>query len=232
LTALLLADWLGGGTPGLVAALLFLVQFNVSNFYLSGLVDSAEVFFMTLTATTLRHRKWSMLPVVAVAGAFARETFVPLMALLAGGWFLGLSWSERRISQAFSVGVAAVAGFFALAVIRMLVDGHMVWPWQIASDDGSFSMVLPHAKNLLGRPILYTFIWLGPLGLMGMKYVDRRWAVGSIVAFAGATFLAAWGNAGDNVGRPLFSAAGPFLVCASALWLIRWLGNGNASRSR
>lgn len=222
-TALLLARLVGGAVPGLIAALLFLVQFNVSNFYLSGLVDSAEVFFMTLTVFALRHRKWLALPVIALVGATARETFVPLMALMASGWFLGLPRQERRLNQILIIGVSALVGLLTVALLRLVVGGHMVWPWEIAATEGNFLTPLSYAGGLFGRALCYTFIWVAPLGLLGWKLLDRPWAMGSSVAFAGAFCLSTWANAGNNVGRPLFSAAGPFLVCAAALWLIRWL---------
>lgn len=226
-TALLLAGLVGGAVPGLIAALLFLVQFNVSNFYLSGLVDSAEVFLMTLTAVTLRHRKWMFLPALAVAGAFARETTVLLIPMMAGGWFLGLPRPERRLSQMAVIGATAVIGLSSLVGVHVLIDGYAVWPWQVAASNGSFANLPLYFGNLFGRAFLYTFIWLAPLGLLGWKLLDRSWAAGSLVTFAGGLFLSAWANAGDNVGRPLFSAAGPFLVAAAALWLIRWLESQN-----
>ena len=222
-TALVLMTLAGGGTAGLVAGFLYLAHFNVANLYLSGLVDSSEVFCLTLTAFLLSRGWWRGLPLIFILAATAKETAVPFLALLSGGWWLALPNGERNLGKATIIAVSFCAGLITVLLVQFLVAGLWLWPWQQVQAESTGTPLLANFMALSVRAFLYSFIWILPLGLLGARLPPRPWAVGTACTFAGALGLCVWAGAGDNVGRPLFTAAGPFLISASALWLTRWL---------
>ena len=213
--------------PGLIAALLFLLNFNVSNLYLGGLTDSSEVFAMVLLAFLLMNGRWLWLPAVSVIGSFGKETVVPISAAFAGGWYLAECWKQRRpffvkgamVFLMFAAGLTAVIlfrSFFASnkAEIAALTSTEKYMP-------GDWWYMIKN--NLLNKSILYTFGWLAPLGLFGLRNIQKPWVWASGAAVLAAVLLSLWANAGDNIGRPLFSAAGPMLIAAAAMFLWSFL---------
>src|SRR5579863_4330788 len=80
--------------------LLYLSSFAVANLNLSGLVDSAVNCMMMVVVWTLLTERWWLLPFWGVLGALAKETFVPMAAVLAFGWWLtAFRRGPFRVSQ-------------------------------------------------------------------------------------------------------------------------------------
>ena len=67
----------------------------------------------------------------------------------------------------------------------------------------------------------YIFIWLLPLGLLGLRRLPRPWLVATAVAFCGALALGAYNDARGNTSRALFNVAGPVLSLSAAVFLVR-----------
>ncbi len=94
---------IGNYAVALVSALLYLTNFAVANFNLSGYVDSAVNCMMIAVAWALLTDRWWLLLIWGVLGALAKETFVPLSAVFALAWWL-MCW-RRSALQALTTGV-------------------------------------------------------------------------------------------------------------------------------
>lgn len=211
---------------GLIAGLLYLTDFNVSNLYLAGLVDASEIFFLVALAWVLLERRWWLVPVIGIGGAVAKETFVPFSCTLFAGWYLAEQWYRGRgLAPTLSGVLLGLAGLVTVTVVRFAVSGHLEMPWQTASNEISSipEMLANLLPTLLNRSVIYAFVIVGPLGILGLPWMPRGWIAGSALATICALFLGAGGGAGDNIGRPLFSAAGPILSLSAANFLWHFL---------
>ncbi len=74
----------GDNATALSGGTLYLLNFTISNSHLSGLVDSAEGCLLMGIAWALFADNWAVLPLLAIVGALAKETFVPLAIAFAG----------------------------------------------------------------------------------------------------------------------------------------------------
>src|SRR5438093_1077025 len=125
---------LGSYHIGLVGALLYLLNFNVSNTFLaSGLVDSAEACLMLVVAWVLFADRWAALPFIAPAGALAKETFVPFSIVFTTIWLAVASRKEGQFLLRLQWVVAMGAiGLTTITVLQSQIVGHLLWPWDIA----------------------------------------------------------------------------------------------------
>ncbi len=220
------ARWIGPGA-GAFAACLYLLSFNVANFQLAGLVDSLEFFAMALLLWFLITGRWLGLPFLAVAAA-GKETF-PIMATgLAGAWWLtelksgaksgatGRSWAFASVVGMFVSGLIVVMG------VHYAVDGVWIWPWQIAgSVHSETSFFVGLVRCIFDRAMLFTFIFLLPLGLWRLSSFPRPWLIGAAVSSLLILAMGAWASAGGNVSRPLFGVLGPLLSLSAARLLLK-----------
>lgn len=215
---------LGDRRLGLVAAFLFLLNFNTSNFYLSGLVDSAEVCLLTLILAALQHGRWALLPLLGLLGGAAKETFVAFSGMLAGGWWLaGLRQHGLRPPQMVAITALGVAALGMVLALWSGLSGHLVLPGGVA---GSYLADLSLTERLAsvpayltGRAFWYTFAWLLPLAAFGIRRLPTEWVWAGALSLGGAFFMSVWANAGDNIGRPLFAAVGPIMIIAATAGL-------------
>lgn len=214
---------------GLIAAMLFLLNFNTANFYLSGLVDSSEVCLLTLVLAALRYNRWALLPLLGLLGGAAKETFVAFAGMLAGGWWLaGLRQHGLRPRQMVAIAALGVTALGMVIALWSGLSGHLVLPGGVA---GSYLADRSWAERLAslpvyitGRAFWYTFAWLLPLAALGVRRLPSEWVWAGILSLAGASFMSVWANAGDNIGRPLFAAAGPIMIIAATAGLARFVG--------
>jgi hypothetical protein len=100
-------------TTSLLGATLYLLNFCVVNLNLAGLIDSAEGCFLLATAWSLLTGRWYLLPVWGMFGALGKETFAPLSAMFALGWWI----SEARPAR---VDLPRV-GWIAVSCVASLV---------------------------------------------------------------------------------------------------------------
>lgn len=204
----------------LVAALLFLVNFAVPNWFLSAYVDSGEAFFLALVAWSLLSARWWLLPVWAIPGTLAKETFAPFAILFAVVWWL----SDRTHRTRRLAWIAGLALFSCATLLLSFSSPGALFSGtaHYAAFMGSKSHV-PFLQALFrclnAREVWYTFIWLLPLGLLGLKRIDRRWLWAAAAASLLALLFGAYADAQGNVARPLFSIAGPLLSLAAAALL-------------
>ena len=221
----------GSRTVGFVSSLLLLGHFNVSNLYLAGLVDSSELFLMIFTAWLLLQKKWRALPFVAVVAFLARETAVVFTAALATGWLATETLrGEYRRSEVYSFlgygTVALVIGLSGLMLVRYAGTSEIVPPWHFESSVTGVnpSIVLDGLWALVtAKALVYSFIWLLPLGLLGLRTIPKNWLWASILTTCAALVLIVIMGAGENAGRSLFNTAGPMLLVAAASFITKFL---------
>ncbi|MGA9584763.1 MAG: hypothetical protein WBQ95_05500, partial [Terracidiphilus sp.] len=78
----------GDYSTAMLAGFVYLADFAVSNFNLSGMVDSAVNCLLMAIVWALLSERWWLLPVLGLLGALAKETFVPLSLALTFSWWL------------------------------------------------------------------------------------------------------------------------------------------------
>lgn len=209
--------------PALVGATLYLLSFTVPNMQLSGLIDSGEACFMAAVIWSLLRGRWYLLPVWAVFGALAKETFVPFSCLFAFTWWL----TERRESKTGRselkwIVALAIIGLTTVSTVHSTVTGELKWPWDIAGQARApvnFFVALWHV--LTERSFWYVFGWLIPLGICRLKCFPKPWVVAAVATSIFAIILGAYSNAGGTVARATFNIIGPLLSLSVALLIAR-----------
>jgi hypothetical protein len=201
---------------GLIAALAYLLNFNVANSHLAGLVDSAEAFPMACLFLLLQRRWWKLLPLLGPLGALGKETFVPLALLFACGWV----WREAR-KPLVEIGLMAASGLLTVMLIHSLVEGRLVTPLEIAGLERRVhtvsGLVRAALAPLTSWVVWITFVWMLPFAASGVRRLPREALLATVLGLAGAFALVVWNEAGSNASRPLFDVAGPYLCLAFAL---------------
>ena len=222
----------GRRSVGLLASCLYLLSFLVSNAQLAAHVDSAEALVVTLAMASLLADRWWPLAVLAAVGAIAKETVVPFLVVFSGGWWIcghwsgGLSW--RRGAVVVGTGIV---GLVAVSLLHSYVEGRTVTALAIASEfHSSRGFIAGLLSCLLDRGFWYGFVWLLPLGVLGLRHLPRAMVVASLAGGSAALALGAYNSAGGaNVSRAVFDVAGPALCLASAMVLV---GRQEASAAR
>lgn len=227
----------------LLASLLYLLNFAVSNLKLAGLVDAGEGFFLLALVWALLGRHWTLIPLIFIGGAFAKESFVVFAAVFALSWWLLSPRNERRREAALWIAGSVGAALLTLSFVHFAVDGTLQFLWQFGADLSATTTFLTrfgefrYFKHLLFVTLLdinlvYIFGWLLPLSLFGLAPLPARWKWATAFTAASALLLASYyGAPPGTVGRALFSIAGPLLSLAAALVLMRTGGSSTANKS-
>jgi uncharacterized membrane protein len=214
---------LGELGTALVGATLYLLSFNIPNLQLSGLIDSGEACIVAAIVWSLLGGKWYLLPLWAVLGALAKETFVPFSILFVFAWWL----TERRESRTGAselkwIVALAVIGLTTVSAVHSVVAGQLRWPWDIAGQARApvnFFIALWHCVT--ERNFWYVFGWLIPLSVWRLRSFPKPWLVASVATSILAIMFGAYNNAGGNVGRATFNIIGPLLSLSVALLISR-----------
>lgn len=209
----------------LVSGLLYLTNFAVANFNLSGYVDSAVNCMMIAVAWALLTDRWWLLPIWGVLGALAKETFIPLSAVFALAWWL-MCWrrSTVRLSRLAWIGAMVGVGFAVLALVMWLVTPgatpitFAVSRWE--STGAGYFYLSGLVGCLFCRESFYVFGWLLPLGIWRLGRLPTAWVVASAFAALAALAMGAYDDAAGNTVRPVFSAMGPLLSLSASLLLV------------
>jgi hypothetical protein len=207
---------------GLLAATIYLLNFDVTNLMLAGLVDAGEGCFLMFVAWSLFKKRWWLLPLWGLFGALSKETFVPYSAIFATVWWLASNHGQgARFSRAVWVTTMVMVECAALFILQAAVSGHALWPWQFAATlGGGPGYVRRFIVLLADRQSWYNFIWLLPVGLWRLKRLPRPWVLACAATILCPLMLSAYHNAQPGTwGRAAFSIAGPLLSLSAALFL-------------
>ncbi len=221
LMIILALNIIGDYAIALLSALFYLLNFNISNLQLSGLVDSSEGCMILAVILSLVTGRWALLPLFGIIGALAKETFVPLAGSLALiYWLAAEAPRDRRIIQfAWVVGMG-LAGVVTVIAIQSVISGHLVLPWAIiASEKGSQNLLSGIISSLANKNLWYIFIWLLPLGLIKLRYFPKPLIYACVGSAIIALILGGWNNSGGNIGRPIFETVGPILTISLAYFI-------------
>jgi hypothetical protein len=204
----------------LVGSLLFLLNFAVSNWNLSGYVDSGEAFFLALTTWSLLSERWYLLPVWAIPGSLSKDTFAPFAVAFAVIWWL----SDRplRSARAIWIGVLALLSGWTVLASLQATSGLYAGGMQYTKEMKAFSdvgFIKATLRCLTAREFWFVFAWLLPLGLFRLKRMDRRWVRAAAGTFLLALIFGGYNNALGNTTRAFFNIAGPLLSLATAEYL-------------
>jgi hypothetical protein len=222
---------LGSYTVSLVASLLYLVNFCVSNMRLAGLVDAGEGFFLLAVLWSLSELELSVLPAIIVLGALTKESFIPFSFVFMVAWWIVVRKAlDSPMRSLIWIMTSGIAGLLALICLQWSIGGRLVSPFAFASMlHRNHEYLRQFASSLLDRNLLYIFLWLLPMGIPKLSRLPMSWLIPT-----GATSMTVflldsyYGGAPGTVGRALFSVLGPVLALSSALFL---LSNTNVDRA-
>ncbi len=210
----------------LFGAALYLLSFAVPHLLLVGLVDAGEACFMALLIWSLQNGRWSLLPVLGIFGAMAKETFVPFSTVFACVWWFmegrsGDQTQGRRRSLIF-IAAMALLGLGTVMLVHSQVMGVFAWPWEMARTARADANYLKSIVRAFTQPnFWYVFGWLLPLGIWRLGSFPRKWVAATAAAAVMAILLGAFIDAGGSIGRSVFNISGPLLSLSVALLISR-----------
>ncbi len=203
-------------TTALIGVLLYLLNFNIVNSQLVGLIDSGETLFLILVTWALLKDRWYILPVLGILGVLAKESFIPIATVFAAGWWIvDYRNQPNSLNKIVWVILMGLAGLATYSSVRWILGVGPVSPLDIAaSAKTSQSFALP-----LNKHMLYGFAWLLPLGVLRLRDFPIAWIVASVFGFIVILLLAAWGGAVSGTLRYTFNLTGGLLSLSAAVFL-------------
>lgn len=204
-------------TTSLIGAMLFLLNFSVSNWNLSGYVDSGEAFFLAMVIWSLLAERWYLLPIWAIPGSLSKDTFAPFALLFALIWWI----TNRPFRASRAIWIGGLGVLSCLAVLASLDSAHGLFSGGLNytlemkqyTHVGFFNALL---RCLSAREFWFVFAWLMPLGLLRIRRMDRSWVWATSGTFLLAVIFGAYNDALGNTSRAFFNIAGPILSLAVA----------------
>lgn len=211
-------------TMAVVAAFAYLLNFTVSNYQLSALVDSADAFFFALLTWALLRNKWMLLPPIALLAALSKETFIPIGTVFALTWLLLDSWARKK--KILAVIAMAVVGLCTVSVLHSAIDHNLVFPWNVLSHEHAAGSVATSVFHVAAAWNLWmTIVWL-PFVFLAAKFIPEQWRWAVLAAAVTTLVLFVYNDPGPdparpflsagNIGRPIFNVAGPLFAASFA----------------
>ncbi len=215
---------LGSYQIALGSALIFLLNFAVSNLRLAGLVDAGEGFFLMLMVWALFDEQYWLLPICGALGAATKESFVPFVIVFTVSWWIySRKVTRTPLMTAGWIVSSWAAALASLALVQWHVRGTFKSPATFGTEMHQNPAHLHHLLTTLAdRNPWYVFFWLLPLGLIKLKQFPRAWLVATaatgVTVFALDAYVSADPRIGaGSVGRAMFSVAGPLLSASVAV---------------
>lgn len=208
----------------IIASLLYLLSFDVTNFHLAGLVDSVEAWALLAVTWALFTRRWLLVPLIGFVGALGKETSIPLLLVFCGVWigWLTLTRSENQPPY-WTIAALLLAQIIGIEAMGAAMTGHLVAPWKPSAQQMITNPLRIHSPASMIRELLYSFVWLVPLGMLRLKELPREWVFSAGASLLVVYALTAWFSVGENATRPAFNVAGPILALSTAILLNRIL---------
>lgn len=213
----------GDFSISLLGALLFLLNFAISNEQLAGLVDSGECFFLLMMVLGIINHKWWLLPVIAIPGVLNKETFMPISST-----FVFIYWAIYRNNKLklhlpllISAFAMSIISLITIIVLQSLISGRLIMPWNLIISEKSDIFLIWGIVNIIkDHNFWYIFCWLLPLGLIRFTLFPKSLIYALGAASATALLLGAWNNSGGNVARAIFNISGPYLSLSLAQLIV------------
>lgn len=239
----------GNLAVALLAACLYLLNFAIANLQLAGMIDAGEAFFMMALTWSLLFDRWWLLPLCGLFGSLAKETFVLLGGVFTIGWLLGQRKESYRGTKVFWATAMVIVGIVAIMISHLSLTsfnssgtsaggggissavGGLAGPGQLFQSGPGPGYLSRLINALSSRTFWYVFIWLLPLGAVGLKRLPRAWVVAASAGGLLALTLGLYKNIEGNVARPIFDVMGPILSLSASIWLCRTLGAPDSLRS-
>jgi hypothetical protein len=224
---------MGNPNIALLSSAIYLLNFAVPNLLLAGLVDSGEAFFLMALVWALSAECFFLLPLAAVLGSLAKETFLPFSLVFTATWMVMKGRQRPPVKQVMWLVASGLAGAASLTAVLTATNGYLLFPWTYGGMlRSSLASPATAAAALKDLNFWYVFAWLLPLGLCRLKHLPREWVVASFVTALVAMGFTAYHNDARNAGpaaaRPIFSIAGPILSFSVALLLVDLAKRGRA----
>src|ERR1700722_2588211 len=201
---------LGSYTVALGSALIYLLNFAVPNLRLAGMIDAGEAFFLMALVWSLFKEDYWMLPLWAVIGATAKESFVPFLMVFSFSWWVcSRSRLRRPSTAAIWMATSWIAGLVSLTALQWRITHVFRSPLSFGLDLHGNSGYLGHfLSSFRDRNLWYIFFWLLPLSLSRLRRLPLTWRVATAATSATAFALDAYyGGSPGTIGRALFSIA-------------------------
>jgi hypothetical protein len=215
----------GDFSVSLTGSLLYLLSSQVSNGQLAGLVDSGETFFLLALMLALINKRWYYLPIIAIFGAITKESIVPISLSLTITYLYFDNKNEQLNKSAIlSLIIMIIMGILSVTIIRTIIIGSIIWPWDIISQEkGSVNILSAFLLNICHTSFWYNYLWLMPFGLVMLNYFPKKILYAYGIAAFSTLLLGAWNTSGAaNISRILFNVIGPLLSLSVALLLHHW----------
>lgn len=203
------------------SAFLYLLNFVVPNLRLYGFIDSGEAFFLLVVLWCLLRERYALLPLCAIPGACAKETFVIFLIVFTGTWWLLSARTPRRAGA--WIACSWMVAFAALSTLQWSILGVFRSPARFALTLQGH-MPLSHQVLLwfTDRNLLYTFLWLLPLGTPHLLRFPPAWRFATAASCLSGFALDAYYGAGPGtMARAQFTLASPLLAVSAASLLFR-----------
>jgi len=211
-------------TTGLIAAFVLMLNYQTTNIFLAGYVESGFCFFILAFVILSYYGKYYWLPFVCILGTLTKEVFLPFVLSYSFCFILMLYIQTRKVSwqvcaSHFLCGFLSVLCYFYL---KFLAVGDIVSPFEHAAQIHKGTP--PLFSNFFGTFLRfsYVFIWLLPLALPKIREIPAGFifpVVGALIPLLVLGTIA--GLSGVGYARITFSVLGPLLCVAAAISLNR-----------
>jgi len=215
----------------LIACFTFISNFFVTNSYLVGGIDAAYGCMFLILFYVIIHDRWSLLPIIMVAGCLTKEAFLPVASAIVLFVLIShiRSLDQLHWQKIWLFITMMLSGAVTVSAMNFIVFGSIAVPWEMLTE-GRVAPTLPSFKdsellvNLISN-LLRFFLTLGViflLALFSLRHLPRWFVAGNLgallITFLLATYMTLGGTeiSGADYARFMFSPMALILSSASA----------------
>ena len=216
------------GSVAIGAVFIYLLNFQVTNIFVVGLIDGAFAFFIILYVILSFERRYLWLPVIAILGVVTKEVFLPFVCSYSFILIAYDYWTEKKVKvQAIVSGaISAVICLVLFLYLRQLSMGSLVTPLQHA--EGLWPGNAPLFINPLGTLMRFSYVfgWLLPLAILSIGQIDPRLRTPLLLSLIPMLVLGTVAAiSGNGYGRISFNVVGPVFAIAASLTIFRFFSH-------